>query len=89
MDRTPRDASATGRTSDGMLVGIPIFAMLLVIFPIGPIGALAGMLLAVISLLLAYGRAPSRNRTSLLICSVIAVIGTGSVTVALIVNWLR
>lgn len=89
MDRGPRNPSDTGRTSDGMLVGIPIFAMLLVIFPIGPIGAIAGILLAAISLLLAHGRAPSRNRTSLMICSVIALIGTGAVTVALIVDWLR
>ncbi len=89
MDRSPRDASAAGRTSDGMLVAIPIFAMLLVIFPTGPIGAPAGMLLAVIGLLIAYGRPPSRNRTSLMICSVIALIGTGVFTIAQVVDWLR
>jgi hypothetical protein len=89
MDRSPRDASADGRTSDGMLVAIPIFAMLLVIFPIGPIGAPAGMLLAVISLLLARGRTPSKNRTNLIACSVMALIGTIVFTVAQIVDWLR
>lgn len=89
MDRSPRDASADGRTSDGMLVAIPIFAMLLVIFPIGPIGAPAGLLLAVISVLLARGRTPSKNRTNLIACSVIALIGTGVFTVVQIVDWLR
>jgi len=89
MGRTPRDASTAGRTSDGVLVGIPVFAMLLVIFPIGPIGAFAGMLLAIISLPIAYGRAPSRHRTSLMTCSVIALVGTGAVTVLQVVDWMR
>jgi len=89
MDRSPRDASADGRTSDGMLVAIPIFAMLLVIFPIGPIGAPAGMLLAVFGLLLARGRTPSKNRTNLIACSVMALIGTSVFTVTQIVDWFR
>lgn len=89
MDRTPSNASTVRRTSDGMLVAIPIFAMLLVIFPAGAVGAPAGLLLATISLLIAYGRPPSRNRTSLMLCSILALIGTGFFTVVQVVDWLR
>lgn len=48
-----------------------------------------GLVLAVIGLVLALSRAPSRNRTNLLICSVMALVGTGVFTVAQIVDWLR
>ncbi len=89
MDRGQLNPSDTGRTSDGMLVGVPIFAMLLVIFPAGPVGAPAGLLLSVIGLLLAYGRAPSKNRTNLIACSIMALIGTGIFTIVQVVDWLR
>ncbi len=88
MDRTPREPAA-GRTSDGMLVAIPICAMLLCIVPVGAIGPPIGLLLAVIGLLLAFSRAPSRNRTNLMVCSMMALVGTGVFTVAQFVGWLR
>ncbi len=88
MDRTPREPAA-GRASDGMLVAIPICAMLLCIVSVGAIGPPIGLVLAVIGLVLALSRAPSRNRTNLLICSVMALVGTGVFTVAQIVDWLR
>lgn len=89
MNRSRQDIDVPRRTSDGMLVVIPIFAMLLCIVPVGPVGAPAGLLLAVIGLLLARGRSPSKNRTNLIACSVMALIGTGVFTVAQIVDWLR
>ncbi len=85
MDRTPREPAA-GHTSDGMLVAIPICAMLV---PVGAIGPPIGLLLAVIGLLLAFSRAPSRNRTNLMVCSMMALVGTGVFTVAQFVGWLR
>ncbi len=89
MDRGSRNPSNTGRTSDGMLVVIPMFALMLCIVPVGPIGPPAGLVLAVIGLLLARGRTASRNRTNLIVCSVMALSGTGVFTVVQIVDWLR
>lgn len=76
------------RTPDGFLVAIPIFALLLLVV-LGPAWAPAGLLLAVIGLLIAYGRPPSKHRTNLLVCSIFAVIGGGVFTVSLVVDWLR
>ncbi len=89
MDRTSADAGAPKPTSDGMLIALPIVAVLMVLFPIGPIGAVPGLLLASLGLALASSREPSLNRTCLMICSIIAMIGTAAVTVALIVIWLN
>ncbi len=89
MSRSRQDTDIPRRTSDGMLVVIPIFALLLCILPVGPIGAPAGLLLAVIGLILARGRTPSKNRTNLITCSVMALIGTGVFTVAQIFDRLR
>lgn len=88
MDRSPGDSNSMKRTSDGMLVAIPIFALLLLVV-LGPAWAPAGLLLAVIGLLIAYGGPPSKNRTNLLVCSIFAVIGGGVFTVAFLVDWLR
>lgn len=89
MDRGPRNPSDTGRTSDGLLVVVPMFALLLCIVPVGPIGPPVGLVLAVAGLLLARGRTPSKNRTNLIVCSVMALIGTGVFTVIQVVDWLR
>ena len=88
MDRSPRESNLTRRTSDSMLVAIPIFALLLLV-ALGPAWAPAGLLLATIGLLIANGRPPSKNRTNLLVCSIFAVVGGGVFTAALLVNWLR
>ena len=89
MDRGSRNPSDTGGTSDGMLVVIPMFALMLCIVPVGPIGPPAGLVLAVIGLLLARGRTPSRNRTNLIACSIMALIGTGVFSAVQLVNWFR
>ncbi len=88
MSRSSTGSSPVGRTSDGMLVAIPIVAMVLII-AVGTVWAPAGLLLAVIGLLIAYGRPPSRNRTNLLICSIMALIGTGFFAGALLIDWLQ
>ena len=72
-----------------MLVVIPIFAMLLCIFPVGPIGPPLGLLLAAVGLMMGLRRAPSKNRSNLIVCSVFALIGTGVFTVVQLVEWIR
>ena len=89
MDRSSGGSNLARRTSDRMLLVIPIFAMLLCIFPVGPIGPPVGLILAVSGLLIARGRPPSRERTNLLVCSIMALIGTGFFTGALLIDWLR
>lgn len=84
MDRTSPVAGAPRRTSDGMLIALPIIAVLMAFF-LGPIGSIPGFLLAALSLGLAASREPSLNRTCLMICSIIALIGIGAVTMAMIV----
>lgn len=88
MDRSPRDSRLARRTPEDMLVAIPIFALLLIIV-VGPAWAPAGLLLAIIGLLIAHGRPRSKNRTNLLVCSIFALIGAGMFTVVLLVDWLR
>ena len=89
MSRSTPNPDGAGRTSDGLLVVIPMFALLLCIVPVGAIGPPAGLALAVIGLLLARGRTPSKNRANLIVCSVMALIGCGVFVVVQVVDWLR
>ena len=89
MSRSTPNPGGGGRTTDGLLVAIPMFALLLCIVPMGAIGPPAGLTLAVVGLLLARGRTPSKNRANLIACSVMALIGTGVFTVVQVVEWLR
>ena len=77
MSNRTQDPRAAGQATDSMLVVIPIFAMLLCVFPVGPIGPPIGFILAIAGLLIGYRRSSSRARTNLLACSVMALIGTG------------
>lgn len=89
MHRSTRETNAAGRSSDGMLVAIPIFALLILIVPVGPIGAPVGLVLAVTGLLIARTRSPSKHRANLIACSVMALIGAGVFTVIGVLDWLR
>lgn len=89
MNRSTSNPGGAGRTTDGLLVAIPMFALLLCIVPVGAIGPPAGLALAVIGLLLARGRTPSKHRANLIVCSVMALTGCGVFTVVQVVAWLR
>lgn len=89
MSNRPQDPRAANQTADSMLVVIPIFAMLLCVFPVGPIGPPIGFILAIAGLLIGYRRSPSKARSNLLVCSVMALIGTGLFLGIQIVDWIR
>lgn len=88
-ERRPMGTDNQARTSDGILVVIPIFAMLLCLVPVGPIGPPVGFLLAIGGLLLGRNRPPSKNRTNLIVCSIFALIGTGLFFALQVVDWIR
>ena len=88
-DQEPAESSGRQRRSDAMFLAIPICAALLCVVPVGSLGAPIGFALASVGALIACDRPRSRERSKLIACTALALIGSGFLTALAVLDLLR